>query len=60
MQTTDGEINKSKGVKPSCSMMENYLNTHIMAPTLICFSKELLSLSLCKFDFKWDINEIKL
>ena len=34
-----------KGVKPSCSMMEHYLDVNIMAlaPTLIYFSKELLS-----------------
>ena len=33
----------SKGVRPSCSMMEHYSDAHVMAPTLIYFSKELPS-----------------
>ena len=34
---------QSKGIKPSCSMMEHYSDAHVMAPTLILFSKELPS-----------------
>lgn len=34
---------RSKGLKPNFSMMEFYLDVHVMDPTLIRFSKELPS-----------------